>query len=308
MKVAGRSDRYIDPGKSEEVEVTVRAGRLPGPFTRKVILGSDDPDKRSTMLVCKGTIRSAISAKPSQLNFGRIDRDAGPQTRKIIIERGDTKDFNLTLLSNPVENMEVDLKTIEPGERYELTATLSPPWPNNPIRGALTFRTGAKECPQARLGVTMLVKPRVLVRPQQILIRPPLEPDGEYLTTLRWVNNPKFKATEASINDDKLEVSIEDRNNMSAVILKIPEDYPIRTLARRITVKTDDELMPTIEVPVRIIAKRGVRTTPPQARGHAPAAATLEKPDATRSRRALKQRSLEAHQARQGAMEPTTPK
>lgn len=307
MKIAGQLDRYIDPGKSEEVTVTIRAGRLPGPFSRKVILSSDDPNKPSTMLVCKGTVRSAIKADPPRLTFGKVTRDSGPLTKKVIIRRGETETLDLKLLPHSMKNMQVDLKEIEPGERYELTATLSPPWPNDPIRGSLTFQTGAKECPQARLDVIMLIDPRVVVQPKQVVVAARGETAGEYRTTLRWPGESKHKVLGASINDDKLAVSVEPQGSLTSIVLTVPEDLASIAGYRVITVQTDDDQMPVLEVPVRFLGQRGgVRRVQPAAGNKAAAASRSGEATAPKGRAALQRQSLKARKARQGAMQPTT--
>ncbi len=92
-----------------------------------------------------------------RVDFGKLTRDAGPQTRTLTIERGDGGPLDLKLLriepprGNAKDakppNAEAELRTVEPGERYALDITIQPPYPSGWLIGRVRFATGVPEQP-----------------------------------------------------------------------------------------------------------------------------------------------------------------
>ncbi|MEW6249066.1 MAG: hypothetical protein AB1716_00335 [Planctomycetota bacterium] len=108
----------------------------------------------------------------AEWRFARFEiaRASGPQTRTVILARGDGGPIAPRVLA--VErrhfphidrapfNAQAVVREIAPGERYALEITLSPPWPNSGCPGELRLATGVPQQPTAELSLWLTVAPQ----------------------------------------------------------------------------------------------------------------------------------------------------
>jgi hypothetical protein len=292
MKVSGQSDRWIQPGKTEQYVVSVAVGQRHGKITKVVTATTNDRDNASVSLTCEANVLSAMNAEPENINLGSVKRDAGVQTTVVKISRGDSDPLKPKVLTTGNPQVQAELKEIEPGEKYEVTVTATPPWPDAVLRGALQIETGIEQEPVKNIPIYATMLPRLQTVPQRFTLRADTPSELKLIARLNWDDDKPGKVLEASVNDPQLTARLEDQNNQQVVVLEVPAGYKAAPSAgTQVTLKTDDPAVPTFQVPVFVMGQQPQPAAPgiaPQARGAVqPGAlaqpARLREPTATRA-------------------------
>lgn len=84
---------------------------------------------------------------PVDASFGRIKASDATHNRTLTITPGDAGPIAPILLPFDAPGIYAQLCEIEPGERYDLEVSVSPPWKPGRLRHALRLETGVDEMP-----------------------------------------------------------------------------------------------------------------------------------------------------------------
>lgn len=191
------------------------------------------------------------------LNFGQIRRDTAAVTKKILLSRGDGGPIAPEIMHIPHRGIHAQIRTIQEGSQYELTATISPPWPNGRVNTSFSIKTGVKQAPTERIRVVANVEARVTITPRRFVI--PLGGDPvERSARVHWSTGSDRRVVEAKATDPRLAVRIEESDGYQSVIVSAPKGY--RPTGRRVavTLRTDDGEIPIFSVPVQFKQPRRV--------------------------------------------------
>jgi len=234
---------------------------------------------RTTFLETIAEARAALKIEPQSVAFGHIPRDSQEQSKTVVITRGDGGPISPKIASTSCPSpLKAELREIEPGERYELNVTIGPPWPNGTLRGSLVVETGVSEAPQETIYVYASVPSRLAANPPRLMLRPDPQADTEVSTTLAWEGGPPGKVLEATSSDPRLQVSVEQRGDTQAIVLKVPAGYSgRRSGGDSVTITTDDPSVPTFRIPIYLV---GTAVRPQGERAAAPSATGTQRRDA----------------------------
>jgi len=250
MKIAGQSDRTIAPGQSEQVKVTITTTKITGNFTRSVSVTTNDPENHTTSLTCAGKVLVPFKTTPSIVSFGRIARDSGPVSKTVTVERGDGGPLALGLMPLQHRNVQAALREVEPGEKYELDITLSPPWPQRTLITYLTIKTGLADAPQDRVRVVATIPARLDALPTRFNVPRSVPTELDMRVRLAWDGEPG-KVLEVTSSDERTSVRLEQQGQHQFVVLHVPAGYtPSQTPRPLVTLKTDDPEVPVLRIPV----------------------------------------------------------
>lgn len=267
--------------------MTISCSKLRGEFSRAIIVTTNDPNHARETLTCKGRILEPVNLNPKRLSFGQVSRKASAQTKKVIITRGDGGPLALKLVPIELQGFGAQLREIEPGERYELEVTLTPPLKSNRVRTNLKLETGLAEVPTITIPASATQIPRVVAQPRRFSIPAQRDSDFRQAVRLIWDDDAEHKILSVSANDPGLKVSLSEEDGKQEVVLEVSDGYKPRSGARTVTVTTDDTEVPTIRVPV-IMARRartaGARSFPRAARSAIEAKANKDKVKARKTR------------------------
>jgi len=153
--------------------------------------------------------------------------------------------------------LKTELRTVKPGEHYELEVTLVPPLPEKPMFKDLTLQTGFPEAPTVAVRVYAKMAPRVVAKPPYF--RVPAKRDSGWAQRVHVEWNDKkapHKVLSASVADPKLTVEVKEENGTQWVVLSGPEDYAPRSHSRSVAIKTDDAKEPVLTVPIIVTSNR----------------------------------------------------
>lgn len=198
--------------------------------------------------------------------FRDLKRTDDAQTQTIKIQRGDGGPLQPTLMPQVNENIAAALREVTPGELYELDITVKPPWPNQPIRGAVMIETGVPQAPREQIVVTAALPARLQVVPMQLRLLPENPNGASVQARFQWSDERPGKILSAVASDARMAVEVNEDGDHALLTLRVPPGYSAaRGRAGTITVTTDDPEVPTLELP--IFSLTGQTGTPQAVRG-----------------------------------------
>lgn len=229
------------------------------------------------MLTCSARVNRPLKNPTPTLNFGQIRRNTPAVTKKLLLTRGDGGPIAPELMQIPHPGIKAQIRAIQEGSRYELTATFSPPWPNGRVNTSFKIKTGVKEAPTERIRIVANVEARVTTSPRRFVI--PLGGDRvERTARVHWSSGSDGRVVEAKATDPRLAVRIEESDGFQKVVVSVPKGYrsPARPVA--VTLHTDDGEIPIYSVPVQFKQPRR-RSRPASASRRSPRSPSKKKCD-----------------------------
>jgi hypothetical protein len=265
--VRGPTVREIAPGGRSIIEVEVRWCRV-GQSSDHVQVRTNDRVTPKLTLAAETNVLSALRSADQRygwwrVDFGKLPRDAGPQTKSIVFERGNGGPLDVKLLGIapprgresdvPPDNVEAAVRMLEPGERYAVDITIKPPWPG-PISGRVRVSTGVSEQPEDEIGFSAIVPPRVM-----FTCEPPTLPRvrTETRTMKLW---PKWSADQpgghiVAVDSDVpgMHARIKEEGGTTFILVVIGTDCtaPLPARPHLLTVRTNDPDAAEVKVQIR---------------------------------------------------------
>ncbi len=264
MSIRGRSDRTIQPGQTEDVEITISSGRRSGKITKRVSGTSNDRENQRFVLTCTAEVKAALKLATSTVNLGMLSHDSDPVEKTLRISEGDAGPIDPKIKTINGNGIEAELREIEAQKEYELWVRAAPPWPNRMLRGSVVLETGVQQSPTENVIVFGRIRPRLSARPSSLRIPQDVANEMNLRTQLIWSSQaPPGEITGVSVSDPELSASVdEDDRGNTFVELHVPAGFEAtRGRGFAIVVRTDDPKMPTLRIPVYVQAHR-VPATP----------------------------------------------
>ncbi len=265
----GQSDRTIEPGQVEKVEVEIATGGRPGSASREVPVQTNDRAMPTFRLEAAMMIMTALKADPPSASFIKVARSAGPQTQVVKLKRGDGGPLNPKITKCNPAAVSATVREVEPGEQYEVTVTVSPPWPNGSLNGSVMIDTGVPEAGQESIPVAATITPRLAAQPASFRVPAKLDADADLQAKLVWSDGQSANVLGATVNDSKCEVRVDEADGQQVIVLHVPAGYqPARPMGLMVQVQTDDPEAPTLQIPISSVrpVAMPVRTLNPTTR------------------------------------------
>jgi len=209
--VPTRPKSPLAPGESDQMVISYDAVRRRGPAHHTVTLTTNDPQRPTVMITVRGTVKPIYDVSPTDnLTFGRLFQDADEVRRVEIINRY-VDQMELRLRQGvEIPGFALELKELEPGRRYELSARTRPPLDVGLIRREVVLETGLSVLPEIRVVLFATVQPPIAVSPDKLTwprnLVSPLE------TVLRALHAPghPVRIVEARATHPAIAVAIRD--------------------------------------------------------------------------------------------------
>lgn len=245
-------DRTIEPGQWEEIKLLVPT-KVGGELVRQATVMTNDARQRVVTLMAHGFVKVAFRADPPLINFGSVEPAPEGHTQKLILTRGDGGPLSPRVVPPANPRISAELVEITPGEKYELTAKLSPPWTMSYVSEQLVLQTGVAEMPTATLPLVAQVQPRLRALPERLVLPPARDSQAAVKARLSWAGGPPGRVLGATVSDPELSVEVREEGDGSWVVLTIPPGFQPKNLAElSVTVRTDDELASTLTIPISL--------------------------------------------------------
>jgi hypothetical protein len=235
------------------------SSRYDGPFTKTIVVTSNDPEHGTEKLTCTGRVMQPMKIEPAaNVNFGNIKRDSGPQYRFVTIRRGDGGPIAPEVLPGTLPGLSAQMCAIVPGEEYELEVWIGPPWPEGKIRDTLRLTTGVDEAPETGLAITGEIVARLTAVPNRLTF--PTEQTEEIVRSVRlnWDDGKPANVLEATSSIADAQVRIEQDEKAQTVVVTIPAGSERLAGSHEVTIKTDDPAVPKFSIPIAFTPKAGL--------------------------------------------------
>lgn len=225
-----------------------------GSFGRKIVVTTNDPERPRLELLCKGQVLVPIKAEPASVKFPDILRDDPAQEQTVEILRGDDGPIAPVLMPLSSKYIGAELTEIEPGERYALKVTISPPWPNGSLRRFIKLKTGVAHTPETSILVSAKIEPRAMAVPKHVSVR---NTDSAFKQSiyLQWAGGPPKNIVKATCNDPKVTVRVKTAGGRQRVVVRIPAGHEPPPRTSYISIQTDDAEAPLLRVPIKYVGK-----------------------------------------------------
>lgn len=162
MKV--RTRQHFAPGESGLIKLNWDTRRYTGSVEERAIIHLSDPNRPKLQLTLKGHLQPPIDIKPRPA-FYLSQFQGENRSRKLVIENHQPHPVNITRLEARGAHFIPNLKTLDSGKRYALTAEIPKKVPVGKYRESLILHTDDPKHPRISVEVNILVKPDLHIQP-----------------------------------------------------------------------------------------------------------------------------------------------
>jgi hypothetical protein len=169
--VATKPKSPLAPGESDTMTLSYDGAHRLGAAHQTVTLITNDPTQPSVAIRLAGEVKALFAIEPSDgLVFAKLLRSSletrtveitNQYTEKMFLKLKDGQDFG---------PFQIELREIEPGMRYSVTATTRPPLKVDRYQPNVELLTGLELVPEIKVLVYGFVQPPVDVRPAKLFL------------------------------------------------------------------------------------------------------------------------------------------
>lgn len=267
--VATKPKSPLPPGESTSLTITYNTAGKMGPANQTVTVTTNDPTQQSTAIKVTGNVMPLYEMDPKDgISFGQLWQDS-QQTNKLTIVNKYRDKLNLKLKEGQdFGQFAIELKELDPGMRYELTATPKPPLKVGRFQVEAALTTGIERIPEIKAQIYGFVQAPVSVRPAKLFL--PKNSVSEMKRVLRVTHaaNQAIAVTGAKSTDDAIKVELVP-TTQPAGEGKGPQEYQILVVLPpgdriadgaepkiEITTNAKDPEFQKLVVPVQIVTTR----------------------------------------------------
>jgi hypothetical protein len=194
--VATKPRTPLLPGESDTFRITYDTLKRKGKAQQQVTLTTNDPEQPSVRIAVSGEVKPLYSTSPAQgMVFDRLTSDSRV-SQSIRIQSKYEGPLHLRLRGQDYGPFAVELKEIEPGKEYELTATTKPPLTDDLARATVVLDTDVARSPEIHIPVHATVQQDVSVRPKLLRAQRMLITPREETITVTYRVDSQLRITE----------------------------------------------------------------------------------------------------------------
>jgi hypothetical protein len=214
-------------------------------------------------LQIKGELWLPLQVTPVSAAFARVpqrSRNPAELVRSLTIVNNVTSPAKLDQIKVPNDSFKAEIKELEKGKKFELIVSLVQPLKPGPTYGSIEMATGMSELPILKVPVNAFVVADVDVTPNQLAL--PATRAAALQRQLYVRNNVQapVKLSDIKCTNPALKVDLRETQAGVAYLItvNVPADYKMAPGGDKITIKTDNPLLPEVTVPVTEIPTPGM--------------------------------------------------
>ncbi len=279
------------PGESDTMSISYDAKKRVGPAQQSVTIITNDAVRPNVSFQVRGAVKPVYEVDPKEgLVFGQLFESAA-STRTVRITNKYKEPLKLHLKESAESGpYRLELKEVEPGQRWELSASTTPPLPVGRFSATVALETGLEQLPEIGTLVYGFVQAPVTVRPSKLYL--PKNSVTEIKRTVWVAHAPDhpLEITGVKATDESIHVELgpttrkaqgESLAELQVIVTLPPGDRISPDTQPRVEIMTNspDATYRTLTVPVQIIdAPRGVVSENPVTVGRDQAATAPSQP------------------------------
>lgn len=256
--VAGEPPRFVEPGQSAGIRIALNPEFLRGRFEKQVVLNTNDRSRETIVLTLRGELRRLIEIAPPAAGFGRLDPKEYVE-RAVTLTNNSDKPFKLTM-DPPSPSTPFDFQLVETikGWEYKLFVGSRPPFKPGTIRAEAILHSNVKSQETLKVAAYAIISERLEVTPTSLAIAPQSAVSDKatsgFAQSILFSNHGEkpVKLVGVSCTDSSVMTSMHEivAGSRYRVIVELPANYHMSADGARVLLMTDDEEMPTLDVPL----------------------------------------------------------
>jgi hypothetical protein len=274
--------RIIEPGATGKIPVELATGTHVGRMTKTINVETNcEGEKKTVTLTMQGDVWQVIQLEPANVAFNRLEEQV--ETEKVLkIQSNVDAPLELADLASSNKTFVPTLREKVPGKIYELVVKAVPPFSPGANTGRITLKTNYPEKPTLEIHAYAFAPEIVEVTPPSITV-----PMGSLKPLKRKVqvkchqgkpfkiSNPQ--ATQAGV---KCQITELQPGKVYELVVDFPPGFKAAPTGERVTIKTDNEQMPLVNIPITMQGGSSIGPLPGMVRPQAKPAAPVAQPDA----------------------------
>jgi hypothetical protein len=243
----------IEAGQTGDIPVQFDNSRYSGNVGKTIDVFSNAKNQPRATLSLRGSVKKPIDITPQSAVIN-VQSDS-TNTASVTVRLVNQTDSAVTI-SDPTSSNKAftsELKTVKPGQEYELLVTVQPPFAGANNSAAISLKTSLASVPSLSITAIAAVQQAVQVLPAQITLGPPAS---------RWTTNRIFIRGNASAalvledpqsSDSRLQLQIVPlgTHNMFNLVVSVPPDFEMpRGQRAQVTVKSNHPRYPLLTIPI----------------------------------------------------------
>jgi hypothetical protein len=251
---AGTWDREVKPGKTGVIPLQFNSANADGKVTKMATVTCNDPGRSNVVLQITGTVWRPIEITPQMAIF-KVSEDIQTNETKVVrIVNHLEKPLTLSDLQSTNEAFKAELKTVKPGEEFELHITAVAPFMGRSINSQVTLKTSSPTMPTINVGAYLMVEQAVVITPNVIAL-----PAGALAASMNrsiMIRNNGTNAlalSDASVNIPGAEVRLKETQpgRMFNLTVDFPAGFQVKPDQKfEVTLKSNHPKFALITVPV----------------------------------------------------------
>lgn len=251
---AGTWDRQIAPGKTGSIPIQFASGNFSGAIAKSVTVTCNDPAQPNAMLQIKGTVWTPVELTPLSAMFQYTAETTNSETRIVKILNHQPEPLTLEEPQNTNRAFTAQLRTVKPGQEFELAISTVPPIGSGTVMSAISVKTSSREVPLLTVQAYALERPAVTISPTQIFLPPAPLPAAikQTVTIMGAISNP-LVLSDPHLNVEGLEVQMREvqPGRMFLLTVAFPTGFELpQGQSSELTVKSNHPKYPLIKVPI----------------------------------------------------------
>ena len=208
--VATKPKSPLAPGESDTMTLSYDGAHRLGAAHQTVTLITNDPTQPSVAIRLAGEVKPLFDIEPKDgLVFAKLLRSS-LETRTVeIVNKYTDKMFLKLKEGQDFGPFQIELREIEPGMRYSVTATTKPPLKVDRYQPSVELLTGLELVPEIKVLAYGFVQPPVDVRPAKLFLpQNSVSPMKRVLRVMHTEDYP-IRITAVRSTDDAVKVALE---------------------------------------------------------------------------------------------------
>jgi len=252
-------DRWIAPGQTGKVTAAVDVSTFVGPIAKYLVVLTNDSSNPEMSLAVKVEVRPLVQVYPGYVRFLAVTGDQAQQADQTIWA-SDVDDFELLKVRSPYAFVEARIREAEEGERrsegqgrqWVVEVQLASNAPIGPMADHIVVETNHPEKQTVRIPVSGFVRP-------VLAVSPPFVDFGQREVTtavrasvqIKNFSEDEISLTGVSSDLPEIEAQIQLDGSDHYVIVMLQPGLPKGEFSGKLTVTTDSQRVPTLEIEVK---------------------------------------------------------
>lgn len=239
----------LQPGEEDKFTISYDTVHKTGPARQTVTINSNDPTRQAAPIAVSGIVKQLYDLEPRNgLSFTQMRSDTREtKTVRIVNKYDGPVQFKL----KPGQDFgifDVQMKEVEPGQVYELTAATQPPLTQSVNQSQVVLETGLEASPEITIPLRAYVQPDVTCNPRVIRVaRRSSFPTERALRFTCRADKP-VKIMEIRPSHEGITYEVQDPQQLQGsdwvaqtIKLKLPPGEEMPPGNARLTIVTDSE-------------------------------------------------------------------